>query len=288
MTAALIEPKQDPITAAIEYLVRHYRQHPSLDEVAERIGLSPHHFQRSFKHWTGISPKRFQQYLTLGDAKRRLDAAESVLATALDTGLSGPGRLHDLFVACEAVTPGDFKARGRGLTIRYAIEDSPFGRVVLGVTERGICHLSFVVDGDEKKALGSFASDWPEAERIADPVGTAPVARRAFRFALGDSKAPPRLLLRGTNFQIKVWEALLRIPLGAVASYRQVAEAIGQPTAMRAVGRAVGANPISLLIPCHRVILSSGIIHNYREGVARKKVLLAMERAGGEEDGKSH
>jgi AraC family transcriptional regulator of adaptative response/methylated-DNA-[protein]-cysteine methyltransferase len=267
------------MTAAIEYLVRHYREHPSLDEVAARIGMSPFHFQRTFKRWTGISPKRFEQYLTLGDAKQRLELDTSLLEAAYGVGLSGPSRLHDLFVACEAVTPGDFKARGRGLTIHYAIHDSPFGRAVLGLTERGICHLSFVVDGDETAALDVFAQDWPEAERVLDPAGTAPIAERAFRFALGNEGRAPRLLLRGTNFEIKVWEALLRIPSGSVASYQQVAAAIGDRAAVRAVGRAVGANPISLLIPCHRVILKSGVVHAYRWGVGRKKVLLALERA---------
>lgn len=277
MTLLLAEPRHDGIAAAIEYLVRHYSDHPSLDHVAAQAGMSPYHFQRTFKRWTGISPKRFEQYLTLSDAKRLL-VGESVLEAALDVGLSGPSRLHDLFVACEAVTPGDFKARGRGLTIRYAIHDSPFGRALLGVTGRGLCHLSFAVDGDERAAVDTFAADWPAAELIADPAGTAAIANRAFRFALGGGAAP-RLLLRGTNFQIKVWEALLRIPPGEVASYGQVAAAIGEPKAARAVGRAVGANPISLLIPCHRVILGSGAIHNYRWGVARKKVLLALERA---------
>jgi AraC family transcriptional regulator of adaptative response/methylated-DNA-[protein]-cysteine methyltransferase len=273
----------DPVSTAIEYLVRHYRDHPSLDTVAGKVGMSPFHFQRTFKRWTGISPKRFEQYLTLADAKRRLGHARSLLDAAYAVGLSGPSRLHDLFVACEAVTPGDYKARGRGLQIRYALHDSPFGRTVIGTTERGMCHLSFVVDGDEKGALATFARYWPEAERIYDAEGTAGIARRAFRFALAQPGEPPRLLLRGTNFEIKVWEALLRIPLGEVASYRQVAQAIGDPKATRAVGRAVGSNPISLLIPCHRVILQSGIVHNYGWGVERKKVLLAMERARSEE-----
>jgi len=273
----------DPVSSAIEYLVRHYREHPSLDTVAGKVGMSPFHFQRTFKRWTGISPKRFEQYLTLADAKRRLGDARSLLDAAYAVGLSGPSRLLDLFVACEAVTPGDYKARGRGLQIRYALHDSPFGRTVIGTTERGMCHLSFVVDGDEKGALKTFARYWPEAERIYDFDGTAGIARRAFRFALAQPGEPPRLLLRGTNFEIKVWEALLRIPLGEVASYRQVAQAIGDPKATRAVGRAVGSNPISLLIPCHRVILQSGVVHNYGWGVERKKVLLAMERARSEE-----
>jgi AraC family transcriptional regulator, regulatory protein of adaptative response / methylated-DNA-[protein]-cysteine methyltransferase len=282
-SARLDPARHAGMTAAIDYLVVNYQERPSLAAVAASAGMSPFHFQRSFKRWTGISPKRFAQYLAVGHAKRVLDADQSVLDAALDAGLSGPGRLHDLFVACEAVTPGEYKARGRDLAIRYGFHEGPFGRVLLGVTERGICWLSFVGAGGDEEAEAIFAAEWPAARLARDDAGTAEAADRAFRFALsgraaGDG-AQPRLLLRGTNFQIKVWEALLRIPPGAVASYADVARAVGRPGAVRAVGRAVGANPVSLLIPCHRVILKSGVIHNYRWGVARKRVLLALEAA---------
>lgn len=270
------------VTAAIEYLVRHYRDRPSLEHLAAAQGVSPWHFQRTFRRWAGVSPKRFLQFLAVGHAKRLLKTDRGVLGTALDVGLTGPSRLHDLFVACEAVTPGGYKSRGHGLTVRYGFHDGPFGRVLIGLTDRGICWLSFVVDGDEAGAERTFAGEWASAERVHDPAATAEAARRAFRFASragGESAPPPRLLLRGTNFQIKVWEALLRIPPGTVASYQDVADAVGVPRASRAVGRAVGANPVSLLIPCHRVILQSGAVHNYRWGVGRKQVLLAWERA---------
>jgi AraC family transcriptional regulator of adaptative response/methylated-DNA-[protein]-cysteine methyltransferase len=270
------------IAAAIEYLVRNYADQPSLDDVARRAGISPHHFQRTFKAATGVSPKRFLQYVTISHAKTLLADRANLLDAAFDLGLSGPGRLHDLFVACEAVTPGQFKLRGQGLAIRYGFHDSPFGRVLIGVTERGICRLGFVTGNDEAAEVRALAQDWPAAEMIFEPASTSAPAEQAFRFALGrnpDSE-PPGLLVMGTNFQIKVWESLMRIPRGGVVSYQDVARAIGNPSAARAIGRAVGGNPIALLIPCHRVILKSGAIHNYRWGVERKRAILAFEQAG--------
>lgn len=270
------------ITAAIDYLAGNYEDQPSLDDMASAAGMSAHHFQRTFKSWTGVSPKRFLQFITLGHAKRLLDQRASVLDAALEAGLSGPGRLHDLFVTCEAVTPGVYKSRGRGLEIRYGLHDGPFGRALIGVTERGICWLSFVSDGDDRGAVLDFAGEWPASELIEDGAATATAAARAFRFAMGEGNAPIRMLVFGTNFQIKVWEALLRIPRGGIVSYQGLARVMGRPGASRAVGRAVGANPISLLIPCHRVILKSGVVHNYRWGVGRKRAILAIEQALGE------
>lgn len=273
------------IAAAIDYLVRNYADQPSLDDVARLSGISPHHFQRTFKTWTGVSPKRFLQYVTLGHAKKLLDDPTNLLDTAYGLGLSGPGRLHDLFVACEAVTPGEYKLRGQGLTIRYSIHDSPFGRVLIGVTERGICWLSFVSDGDETSAVGDVTKEWPNADLVEDAASTTSPAEKAFDFALGrnPNAKPPELLITGTNFQIKVWEALMRIPRGGVVSYQDIAKAIGNPKSVRAVGGAVGKNPIAMLIPCHRVILKSGVLHNYRWGVERKRAILAFEQAGMEQ-----
>ena len=267
------------VTAAIDYLAGNYEDQPSLDEMASVAGMSAHHFQRTFKSWTGVSPKRFLQFVTIGHAKRLLDGRASVLDAALDAGLSGPGRLHDLFVACEAVTPGEYKSRGRGLEIRYGLHDGPFGRTLVGVTARGICWLSFVSGGDDRGAVQEFSDEWPASELIKDGPATKTAAAGAFRFAQGRGAAPVRLLVFGTNFQIKVWEALLRIPRGGIVSYQGLARAMGRPGASRAVGRAVGANPISLLIPCHRVILKSGVVHNYRWGVGRKRAILAIEQA---------
>ena len=265
------------IAAAIRHLVENWQDQPALDELAEVAGMSPFHFQRLFTQWAGISPKRFLQFLTLDNAKRLLAENNSVLDVALDVGLSGPSRLHDLFVACEAMTPGEYKALGGGLTIRWGLHATPFGPSLVATTERGVCWLSFAEEEDGRDALAEMAAAWPAARLVEDADATRPVAARAFRWD-GQDREPLRLLMKGTNFQIKVWEALLRIPAGAVVSYEDVARAIGQPTAMRAVGAAVGRNPVCVLIPCHRVIQKSGIIHNYRYGVPRKRALLAWEQ----------
>ena len=265
------------IAKAIGYVVEHYQEQPSLESMAAQAGLSPFHFQRVFKRWAGISPKRFLQYVTLANAKRLLAADASVLDAALNAGLSGPSRLHDLFVSCEAMTPGEFKALGERLVIRWGLHDAPLGRVLLGATERGVCWLSFVT-GDETTAMEEFAREWQGARLVRDEARTASMVLRAFALD-GPGAGPLPLLLKGTNFQIKVWEALLRVPFGCLVSYRAIAQAIGQPAAVRAVGRAVGRNNISWLIPCHRVILSTGIVHNYRWGTAQKRVLLAFEGA---------
>jgi AraC family transcriptional regulator of adaptative response/methylated-DNA-[protein]-cysteine methyltransferase len=230
-----------------------------------------------FKRWAGVSPKRFLQYVTLAHAKRLLVEDASVLDAALDAGLSGPSRLHDLFITCEAMTPGEFKALGSRMVIRWGLHDAPLGRVLLGVTERGICWLSFVTEGDAP-AIDALQREWHGATLVHDQATTADYVRRGFELAARSSEPLP-LLMRGTNFQIKVWEALLRIPFGRLVSYQAVANAVGQPRAVRAVGAAVGRNNISWLIPCHRVILSTGVIHNYRWGAAQKQKLLTLESA---------
>ena len=269
-------PYHSRIAEAIGYVVQHAREQPSLETMARRTELSPHHFQRVFKRWAGISPKKFLQYVTLANAKQALIEDASVLDAALDAGLSGPSRLHDLFVSCEAMTPGEFKALGSSLQIRWGIHETPLGQVMLGITERGVCWLSFVTT-DGRSSLDEFHKEWQGASLIQDQAATAPFAERAFSF--GDDRTALPLLIRGTNFQIKVWEALLRIPFGRLATYQAVAAAIGNPKAVRAVGNAVGRNNISWLIPCHRVILSSGVMHNYRWGVRQKRILNALEGA---------
>jgi AraC family transcriptional regulator, regulatory protein of adaptative response / methylated-DNA-[protein]-cysteine methyltransferase len=269
-------PYNARIAAAIRYVADHYQDQPSLEVMAAEAGLSPFHFQRVFKRWAGISPKRFLQYVTLTEAKRLLAEDMSVLDAALETGLSGPSRLHDLFVACEAMTPGEFKALGERLVIRYGLHDAPFGRVLLGATERGICWLSFAADDDD--ALAAFGREWQGARLIRDEATTEPLVDRAFDLQAG-AGTPLPLLLKGTNFQVKVWEALLRIPFGHLVSYQAIARAIGQPSAVRAVGAAVGRNNVSWLIPCHRVILSTGVVHNYRWGAEQKRLLIASEAA---------
>jgi len=269
-----------PVARAIDFLVENFDEKPDLEETAAHVGLSPQHFQRVFKAGAGVSPKRFLQYLAAGEAKRAMARGESVLDASLSAGLSGPSRLHDLFLAAEAMTPGAYRKKGEGLAIRHAFVDGPFGRALIGATEKGICWLSFGGDKDERSQLNEMKSDWRAAAFIEDVDTIAPLAARAFAFAANDAlDAPLGLHVQGTNFQLKVWEALLRIPCGALVTYGDIAREVCTARASRAVGAAVGANMISLLIPCHRVILSSGVVHNYRWGTARKKALLAMEDA---------
>src|SRR5512141_1241878 len=266
------------IERAIEYVENNAQRQPELSEIASAVGLSEFHFQRVFTRWAGISPKRFLQFVTKENAKELLDRSENLMDTTYEVGLSSLGRLHDLFVSTEAVTPGQYKSRGSGITIRYGLHPTPFGECLIGVTERGICHLGFVQDS-EGDAIDNLVAHWKHASMIEDYDATAPLVEPIFNLSRRTNQ-PIHLYLRGTNFQIKVWEALLRIPTGSVATYGQIADQIGHPTAMRAVGSAVGHNPIAVLIPCHRVIRKLGEFGNYRYGVARKKALLAHEFAG--------
>lgn len=265
------------IEQAIQYLENHHKDQPGLEEVAAHIGLSEFHFQRIFTRWAGISPKRFLQFLTKENAKGLLDRSENLLDTTLQTGLSSLGRLHDLFVTTEAVTPGEYKSRGAGLTIRYGIHPTPFGKCLIGMTERGICHLGFV-QTSEGDAIDALVSDWQAAKMIEDQRATAPLVAPIFILNMRE-QSPLHLHLRGTNFQLKVWEALLNVPTGTATTYESIAAQIGQPKASRAVGTAVGHNPIAVLIPCHRVIRKLGEFGNYRYGSARKMALLGWEQA---------
>jgi AraC family transcriptional regulator, regulatory protein of adaptative response / methylated-DNA-[protein]-cysteine methyltransferase len=274
-TPERVLPFNHQVAAGIRHLVEHYQEQPTLEAMAAAAGMSPFHFQRVFKRWAGISPKRFLQYVTLAHAKRLLAGDASVLDAALETGLSGPSRLHDLFVSCEAMTPGEFKALGTRLEVRWGIHDVPLGRILIGVTPRGLCWLAFI-ERDAAPVIAEFEHAWQGASLVRDDGATATTAERAFAIA-APGGAPLPLLVRGTNFQLKVWEALLRIPFGRLVSYQAIAQAVGQPRAVRAVGRAVGANHISWLIPCHRVILSTGIIHNYRWGIRQKQLLVDFE-----------
>jgi AraC family transcriptional regulator of adaptative response/methylated-DNA-[protein]-cysteine methyltransferase len=266
------------IEKAIRYLEDHIYDQPGLEEVAEQVHLSPYHFQRLFTRWAGVSPKRFLQFLTLQHAKRLLESSTQ-LDAAYGTGLSSPSRLHDLFVAVDAVTPGQYKTLGSGLEIAYGLHRSPFGDCLLALTERGLCGLSFIDEADPEAPLRDLRRRWPRARFFEDRERTAAMSRRIFGASGEQDRSPVPLLLKGTNFQIKVWEALLRIPPGAVTSYQRLAANIGNPAASRAVGAAVGANPIAYIIPCHRVILSSGAFGNYRYGALRKKAILGWEQA---------
>jgi AraC family transcriptional regulator of adaptative response/methylated-DNA-[protein]-cysteine methyltransferase len=265
------------IEQAIQYLEKHANSQPELSEVANAVGLSEYHFQRIFSRWAGISPKRFLQFLTKEGAKELLAQSENLLDTTYEVGLSSLGRLHDLFVTTEAVTPGEYKSGGAGVTIRYGLHDTPFGKALIGTTERGICHLGFV-GKSEGDAVNMLVSSWPEAKMVEDFRATAPLIEPIFDLTKRGN-TPLRIHLRGTNFQIKVWEALLRIPPGAVTSYEGLAAQAGRPRASRAVGTALGRNPIAVLIPCHRVIRKLGEFGNYRYGTSRKKALLGWEAA---------
>lgn len=266
------------IEQAISYLENHYKDQPGLEEVAANIGLSEYHFQRLFTRWAGVSPKRFLQFLTKQGAKELLNRSENLLDTTHQVGLSSLGRLHDLFVITEAVTPGEYKSRGEGVTIRYGIHLTPFGKCLIGLTERGICHLGFV-QTSEGDAIDNLVTDWKEAKMVEDYRATASLVEPIFDLRYNTRIKPLTLHLRGTNFQLKVWEALLAIPSGTVTTYEGIASRIGKPAAVRAVGTAVGHNPIAVLIPCHRVIRKVGEFGNYRYGELRKKALLAREFA---------
>ena len=273
------------IERAIRFLDTHFPEQPALEEVARSVNLSPHHFQRVFKRWAGISPKRFLQHLTLDYAKRTLQESPNLLDAAYATGLSSPSRLHDLFVTVEAVTPGEFRRHGEGLPIEWGFAETPFGECLIAATARGICSLSFVLADDRRATFAAFESNWPKARFAERPETARGLARRIFAWAGG--RPPFHLFLKGTNFQIKVWEALLKIPAGAVTTYEAVAELAGKPKAIRAAGSAVGDNPIAFLIPCHRVIRKTGALGGYGGGISRKRAMLAWEAAHWNEAAKS-
>ena len=261
------------IAEAIHFLEDGRFEQPSLAEVAEHVGMSPFHFQRLFTRWAGVSPKRFLQYLTLGHARELLADRFTVLDAAYETGLSSPGRLHDLFVTWEAMTPGEYAAKGKGLEIAYGWFDSPFGDVLALGTERGLCGLAFAEEEGRQETWSDMAGRWPRARFMERPGELEIAVARAFE--TGEA----RLLLSGTPFQIKVWEALLRIPSGYVTTYEAVARAAGNPSAVRAAGTAVGRNPVSWLIPCHRALRKSGALGGYRWGLTAKRAMLAWEAA---------
>jgi AraC family transcriptional regulator, regulatory protein of adaptative response / methylated-DNA-[protein]-cysteine methyltransferase len=279
MTIDQLEEDYGRVETAIRFIETEALRQPTLAEIAGAAGLSEFHFQRLFSRWVGISPKRFLQFLTKEYARRLLQESRDVLSVTYDAGLSSPGRLHELFVTCEAVTPGEVKSRGEGLAIGYGFHPSPFGRCLVAVTERGICGLSFVQEGPEESLADRLRARWPGARVRNNPDQTEGIAKQIFDFDSHGEPGPLHLYVRGTNFQIQVWEALIRIPFGKVVTYEDVARHIGMPHAPRAVGNAVGSNPIPFLIPCHRVIRKMGEFGNYGEGPQRKKAILGWEAA---------
>jgi len=267
------------IEQVIHYLEKNASSQPSLSEIAESIHLSEYHFQRLFSRWVGISPKRFLQFLTKENAKQLLQKSASIMDTAYQVGLSSPGRLHDLFITWEAVTPGEYKQRGTGLTINYGFHPTPFGEILLGVTQRGICNLAFVMPGGHPEAFEALHKNWPHASLVQKPSFTKPLMEQIFKSPHQLTGNSLHLYLNGTNFQLKVWEALLRVPSGSVVSYRDIASYLGAPEAARAVGNALAHNPVAVLIPCHRVIHSLGEFGNYHYGEVRKIALRGWEMA---------
>lgn len=262
------------IARAIAFMSANYLHQPDLATVAAHVNLSEYHFQRLFTKWAGISPKRFLQYLTVEYAKAKIAETKSLLNLTGDVGLSSPGRLHDLFVKLEAMSPGEFKAGGTGLQISYGVHQSPFGECLIAMTSRGICNLRFL-DKTSEDAENLLRLEWSKAEIIQNEQATKEICDRIFTHII--TNQPLVLFVKGTNFQIQVWRALLRVPFAGLATYQSLANAIGRPTASRAVGNALGNNPVGYLIPCHRVLRETGELGGFRWGLERKKVLLGWE-----------
>jgi AraC family transcriptional regulator of adaptative response/methylated-DNA-[protein]-cysteine methyltransferase len=292
MTAAPPSPDPDPLAVsladydcvrrAVEFIGANQRAQPTLEDIAAHVGLAPARLSVLFRRWAGVTPKDLLQAFTLDHARRLLRARASVLDAAHETGLSGPGRLHDLFVAHEAMSPGEYKSGGAGLELVYGFHPSPFGHALAVVAPRGLAGLGFAPDGEDpararEMALADMARRWPAARLREDPALTAPFVRRIFDPAEWRADRPLRIVLIGADFEMRVWERLLRIPLGAAATYGELARDLGRPTAARAVGAAVGRNPISFVVPCHRVVGASGALTGYHWGLARKRAMLGWE-----------
>lgn len=281
----------DYVRRAIEFISGEWKEQPSVAEIAAHVGLSESHLTHVFRRWAGLSPKAFLQALTLDHARTLLRSSASVLDAAYEVGLSGPGRLHDLFVTHEAMSPGEYKTGGEGLTLTYGFHASPFGEALAVTTPRGLAGLGWVDDkdapgraGDSGKpaggregALADMQRRWPRAAFMRDDPATAPFVARAFDPARWRSETPLRVVLIGTDFEVRVWETLLRIPVGSATTYATVASSIGKPKAARAVGAAVGRNPISFVVPCHRVLGGSGALTGYHWGLTRKRAIIGWE-----------
>lgn len=268
----------EKIAKAIEFITTNVKQQPSLFEVAEEVSISQFHFQRLFSEWAGVSPKKFLQYITADYLKGKIKESSNLVELAESAGLSSQSRVYDLFTGIEAVTPQEFKSSGKGLDIKYGFHQSPFGECFIAITERGICAMAFVDENSKDQQLILLAKKWHFATIWQDQSTTENYLNRIFQPHLSTLGKFP-LLVQGTNFQLKVWEALLTIPNGSVTTYQQIAESIGNPGAVRAVGTAVGDNPIAYLIPCHRVIRKEGLLGEYRWGSTRKKALVGWEAA---------
>ncbi len=265
------------VRKALSFITDTWREQPALETIADHVGLSPYHLQRVFTRWAGLSPKAFLQAITIDHARGLLRDSASVLDATYEVGLSGPSRLHDLFVAYEGMTPGVYKAKGEGLTVRHGFHESPFGRALVMISDQGLMGLGFADEGEEQAALTDMTARWPKAAYVEDSRATALYARRIFDPKRWTKDEPLRVVFIGTDFEIRVWETLLKIPVGRATTYSDIAAHIGRPSAARAVGTAVGRNPISFVVPCHRVLGKSGGLCGYHWGLTRKRAILGWE-----------
>jgi AraC family transcriptional regulator of adaptative response/methylated-DNA-[protein]-cysteine methyltransferase len=267
----------DLVKHTLAFISENWRDQPSLETLADQAGLSPTHLQRLFTRWAGLSPKAFLQAVTLDHARGLLRDSASILDASYELGLSGPGRLHDLFVTHEGMSPGIYKAHGRGLNIQYGFHDCPFGRALILITSEGLAGLAFADHGKEKSALADMTARWPEATYVENQQATAAYAKRIFESERWRPDQPLKIVFIGSDFEIRVWETLMRIPFGKASTYSDIASHIGKPKAARAVGAAVGKNPISFVVPCHRVLGKSGGLCGYHWGLTRKRAILGWE-----------
>jgi AraC family transcriptional regulator of adaptative response/methylated-DNA-[protein]-cysteine methyltransferase len=265
------------VCRAVEFIAENWRDQPSLETIAEEVGMKPLGLQRLFTRWAGLSPKGFLQALTLDHARGLLSDSASVLDASYEVGLSGPGRLHDLFVTHDAMTPGAFKARGEGIAISYGFHPSPFGRALVMATEHGLAGLAFADEGEEARVLADMRARWPRAVYVEDPAATAAYVARIFDPETWRPDRPLRIFMIGSDFEVRVWETLLKLPFGRATTYSDIAAHIGRPTAARAVGSAVGRNPLSFVVPCHRVLGKGGSLCGYHWGLTRKRAIIGWE-----------
>lgn len=267
----------DSVRRAIAFISEHWRTQPTIEAMADAAAVTPDELHHLFRRWAGLTPKAFMQALTLDHAKNLLRDSASVLDAALDSGLSGPGRLHDLFVTHEAMSPGEWKTGGGGMTLRFGFHPSPFGTAIVIATDRGLAGLAFADPGDEQTAFADMKRRWPNATFVEDTDGTTALAQRVFDTRLWRADQPLRVVLIGTDFEVRVWETLLKVPMGRAVSYSDIASKIDNPKASRAVGAAVGRNPVSFVVPCHRALGKSGALTGYHWGITRKQAMLGWE-----------
>jgi AraC family transcriptional regulator of adaptative response/methylated-DNA-[protein]-cysteine methyltransferase len=265
------------VQRAIATITQHWREQPDIEAIAGAVGVTDTELHHLFRRWAGLTPKAFLQALTLDHARKLLRDSASVLDASYEVGLSGPGRLHDLFVTHEAMSPGEWKSGGEGLTMRYGFHPSPFGLALVMATERGLAGLAFGDAGEDKKAMADMTRRWPKATYVEDREGTGVIAQRIFDPKQWRAERPLRVILIGTDFQVRIWETLLSIPMGRAVTYSDIATKIHNPAACRAVGAAVGRNPISFVVPCHRVVGKSGELTGYHWGITRKRAMLGWE-----------